>query len=62
MKKKTRLYIMFVLTLISALIVPVFTQWYEKQTGIFPFGFYFVLIIGGFIAYLAAFSDDFTKL
>ena len=61
MSKPKKLYIMFVLTLISSLIIPLFTQWYEHKTGIFPSGFYFILIIGGFISYLAAFTDNFKN-
>ena len=59
MSKQTKLYIMFICTLISCLLVPIFTQWYEQKTGIFPTGFYFILIIGGFISYLAVFTDNF---
>ena len=50
---------MFICTLISALLVPIFTQWYEQQTGIWPGGFYLVLFIGGFISYMAVFSNNF---
>ena len=59
MNKPKKLYIMFVLTLISSLIIPIFTQWYEQKTGIFPVAFYLILIIGGFISYLAAFTNNF---
>ncbi len=50
---------MFICTLISALLVPIFTQWYEQQTGIWPDGFYLVLFIGGVISYMAVFSNNF---
>ncbi len=59
MKKETKLYIMFICTLISALLVPIFTQWYEQQTGQYPIGFLFVLILGGSTAYIAAFTNNF---
>ena len=59
MSKPKKLYIMFICTLISALLVPILTQWYEQQTGVRPVGFYFVLIIGGAISYLAVFTDNF---
>ena len=55
MKKETKLYIMFICTLISALLVPIFTQWYEQQTGKFPIAFCALLAIGGTVAYMAAF-------
>lgn len=50
---------MFIFTLISALLLPIFTQWYEQQTGIFPIGFYMVLIVGGFISYVAVITNNF---
>lgn len=53
---------MFICTLISALIVPIFTQWYEEQTGIYPGGFYIVLVVGGFISYFAIFTNNFKDL
>jgi hypothetical protein len=62
MKKETKLYIMFICTLISTLLVPIFTQWYEQQTGIWPGGFYFLLCIGGFMAYFAVFTNNFKDL
>lgn len=62
MSKQKKLYIMFICTLISALLVPIFTQWYEQQTGIFPTGFYMVLIVGGFISYFAIGTNNFKDL
>ncbi len=62
MKKERKLYIMFICTLISALIVPIFTQWYEQQTGQFPFAFCFLLAIGGIMAYFAVFTNNFKDL
>lgn len=46
---------MFICTLISALLVPIFTQWYQQQTGQYPIGFLFVLVLGGTAAYMAEF-------
>lgn len=62
MSKKNKLYTMFVCTLISALLVPIFTQWYEQETGIFPKEFYFVLVIGVFTSYTAVFTNNFKDL
>lgn len=62
MKKETKLYIMFICTLISALLVPIFTQWYQQQTGKFPFAFCVILLIGGFIIYMAAFTNNFKDM
>jgi hypothetical protein len=59
MKKETKLYIMFICTLISTLLVPIFTQWYEQQTGRYPIGFIFALALGGFMLYIAAFTNNF---
>ena len=59
MSKATKLYIMFGLTLISSLVVPIFTQWYESQTGVFPYGFYFILVIGGFLSYVGVATNNF---
>ncbi len=59
MKKETKLYIMFICTLISALLVPIFTQWYEQQTGTFPISFCVILTFGGFFIYMAAFTNNF---
>lgn len=62
MSKQKKLYIMFICTLISALLVPIFTQWYEQKTGIFPIGFYLVLIVGGFMSYFAVGTNNFKDL
>ena len=59
MSKQKKLYIMFICTLVSALLVPIFTQWYEQQTGIFPIGFYIVLVVGGFMSYFAIGTNNF---
>jgi hypothetical protein len=62
MNKQKKLLIMFICTLISALLVPIFTQWYEQKTGIFPGGFYFILCIGGFMSYFAVGTNNFKDL
>ena len=59
MSKQKKLLIMFVCTLISTLVVPIFTQWYEEQTGIWPGGFYVVLVFGGIISYLTVATNNF---
>ena len=53
---------MFICTLISALLVPIFTQWYEQQTGICPTGFYFVLIMVGVASYFMVATNNFKDL
>lgn len=58
MSKQKKLLIMFICTLISALLLPIFTQWYEEKTGIFPGVFCFLLCIGGIICYLFAFMNQ----
>ena len=62
MKKETKLYIMFICTLISTLLVPIFTQWYEQQTGKYPIGFIFVLVLGGTAVYMAEFYKQIKDL
>lgn len=32
---------------ITALLIPVFGQWYSQQTGIDPIGFYMLSVLGG---------------
>ena len=59
MSKQKKLLIMFICTLISTLLVPIFTQWYEEQTGIYPGGFYVVLVFGGIISYVAVGTNNF---
>lgn len=62
MSNQKKLLIMFIFTLISALIVPIFTQWYEQKTGIFPGGFCFLLCIGGIMSYFAVATNNFKDL
>ena len=59
MSKQKKLFIMFICTLISTLVVPIFTQWYEEQTGIWPGGCYVVLVFGGIISYLTVATNNF---
>ena len=37
----------FSMLLISTLLIPILTQWYEQQTGIFPMGFLMLITFGG---------------
>jgi hypothetical protein len=62
MSKQKKLLIMFICTLISTLVIPIFTQWYEEQTGIWPGGFYAVLVFGGIISYLTVATNNFKDL
>lgn len=62
MSKQKKLLIMFICTLISALVVPIFTQWYEQQTGIWPGGFYVTLVVGGFISYFLVGTNNLKDL
>ena len=62
MSKQKKLLIMFICTLISALLLPIFTQWYEQKTGIWPGGFYVVLTVGGFMSYFAVATNNFKDL
>lgn len=59
MSKQAKLIIASLLALISSLIVPIFTQWYYQQTGMYPVGFWFVYILGGFISIMAIVTDNF---
>ena len=62
MSKQKKLYIMFICTLISALLVPIFTQWYKQNTGVFPGEFCIVLFVGGFISFFAVGTNNFKDL
>ena len=42
MNNITKLALSIVVTIIATLLVPVFGQWYEQQTGINPVAFYTV--------------------
>jgi xanthine/uracil permease len=35
---KTHIVISVIVTLIGTLLIPVFFQWWEQQTGIYPYG------------------------
>lgn len=37
----------FIMLLISSLLIPILTKWYEQQTGIFPIGFLMLITFGG---------------
>ena len=62
MSKQKKLLIMFICTLTSALLLPIFTQWYEQKTGVFPDGFCIILIVGGFMSYVAVATNNFKDL
>ena len=47
MNKKTKLFIAFIMASISALLVPVFAQWYYQKTEIYPVGFIAIWTLGG---------------
>ena len=34
--KKYKFYLMGICTILFAYIIPIFAQWYEQQTGIYP--------------------------
>ena len=46
----------FIMLLISALLIPILTQWYEQQTGIFPIGFLILITIGGLVLFAVTLS------
>ena len=52
MNKKTKLFTAFIMASISALLIPVFAQWYYQKTGIYPTGFIFVWVFGGLASIL----------
>jgi len=47
MSKIQKTTILFLITIISSLIVPVIGEWYFQQTGIQPITFYFICVFGG---------------
>jgi hypothetical protein len=59
MKKATKLAIAFAISIVGSLLIPIFTQWYEKQTGITPIGFYLVYVMGSFISIMAIATNNF---
>lgn len=62
MSKKAKLYIAFILASISALFIPIFAQWYYQKTGMYPIGFIFVWVVGGFISIIAIATDNFDGM
>lgn len=60
MKKATKLAIAFAISIVGSLLIPIFTQWYEQQTGITPIGFYFVYVFGSFISIMAIATNNFN--
>lgn len=57
MNKKTKLIIAFILGCVSALLMPIFTEWYEKETGTFPIAFIIIYSFGGIISIMAIAMD-----
>jgi hypothetical protein len=62
MKKTTKLAIVFVISIIGSLLIPIFTQWYEQQTGMTPIGFYFVYGIGSVFSIFAIATNNFKDI
>ncbi len=60
MNKMTKLAIAFAISIIGSLLIPIFTQWYEQQTGLTSIGFYFVYAIGSFLSIFAIATDNFN--
>jgi len=58
MKKTTKLFIAFILACVSALLMPIFTQWYEQETGTFPIAFVCVYSFGGVMSIMAIAIGD----
>lgn len=62
MSKNKKLFIMFALSILSTLVVPIFAKWYQAKTGIYPLPFIFVLLIGGLVSLVAIATDNFKDL
>jgi len=58
MNKKTKFFIAFIMASISALLVPVFAQWYHQKTGMYPVAFIGVWFFGGLASILWMIFDD----
>lgn len=58
MNKKTKLFTAFIMASISALLVPVFSQWYYQKTGVYPVGFIGVWFFGGLASILWIIIED----
>lgn len=59
MKRKTKLIIAFIISIICSLLLPIFTQWYEQVTGITPVVFWFIYVVGSLVSILAIATNDF---
>jgi uncharacterized membrane protein len=62
MKKTTKLAIAFAISIIGSLLIPIFTQWYEQQTGMIPIGFYFVYVMGSLFSIFAIATNNFKDM
>ena len=58
MNKMTKLAIAFAVSIVGSLLIPIFTQWYEQQTGLYPIGFYFVYVIGSFMSIISIATNN----
>jgi NADH:ubiquinone oxidoreductase subunit H len=47
MSKITKTTILFIVTVLLSLIIPIIGEWYYHKTNIFPLGFYFICGFGG---------------
>ena len=59
MNKMTKLAIALAISIIGSLMIPIFTQWYEQQTGMTPIGFYFVYVMGSFFSIFTIATNNF---
>jgi hypothetical protein len=61
MSKSTKTFLIILSMSISALITPLFGQWYQEQTGMIPFAFYLIsgmgFIIFGVISIINIWSE-----
>jgi hypothetical protein len=62
MSKITKLAIAFAISIIGSLLIPIFTQWYEQQTGMTPIGFYFVYVISSLFSIFAIATNNFKDM
>lgn len=53
MNKKIKLIIAFILACVSALLMPIFTEWYEQETGTSPIAFVMIYSLGGIMSIMA---------
>jgi hypothetical protein len=61
-RKKITLFLMGLGACLSALVMPVFLQWYQQQTGIYPVGFVLVYAIATFAAIMSVAMSDLENI